>query len=307
MHLSEGVLPFSHSITWSVIAIPTLLWSIRGEQVERQNETNPVPIMAAVTSILFAATLLPIPVPIVGATSHICLTPLFALIVGIRRIVWPTFFVLLLQAMFFAHGGITTLGINTLTLGVVGPLVTLVIWWASKKVDLNNAFTLALACALGGLSVYVTDALVLAVALSDLASPMTTFISVTAGFAPVQVPLVFLEAFISVKIVQTVSSRRADLLPFDLKNIGNFNPPLGHMVIVLATFFLTACDYRGIDDSVFGATTEKLGRPPTDGFIDFSQGEVGLAFSILILFAMGFFAGRTWERLFSRGQDALSR
>ena len=45
--------------------------------------------------------------------------------------------------MFFAHGGITTLGINTLTLGVVGPLVTLVIWWASKKMDLKNAFTLA--------------------------------------------------------------------------------------------------------------------------------------------------------------------
>ena len=36
-----------------------------------------------------------------------------------------TFFVLLLQALFFAHGGLTTLGVNTLTLGVLGPIVTI--------------------------------------------------------------------------------------------------------------------------------------------------------------------------------------
>ena len=29
--------------------------------------------------------------------------------------------VLLLQALFFAHGGITTLGVNTITLGLIGP------------------------------------------------------------------------------------------------------------------------------------------------------------------------------------------
>ena len=49
-------------------------------------------MIAAVTSVLFAATLLPLPVPVVGATSHICLTPLFALIVGVRRVVCTDFY-----------------------------------------------------------------------------------------------------------------------------------------------------------------------------------------------------------------------
>ena len=211
MHLAEGMLPASQVIGSSAVALPILIWSIRGEQLERRNNPMSSVLMASVTSVLFAATLLPLPVPIVGATSHICLTPLFALIVGVRRIVWPTFFVLLLQALFFAHGGITTLAINLLTLGFIGPLCSVGLWTLLRKIGFNNAIGLGLACGLGGLSVYVTDALVLGAALADAVEPINTFITVLFGFAPVQVPLSILEAVVSVKIVQMIAERRADL------------------------------------------------------------------------------------------------
>ena len=126
--------------------------------------------MAGATSLLFAGTLLPLPVPVVGATSHICLTPVLALVVGVRRIVWPTFFVLLLQAVFFAHGGLTTLGVNLLTLGLVGPLTAVGLLALLRRLGADGAFPLALACGVGGLSVYVADAVVLAVALSDVSA-----------------------------------------------------------------------------------------------------------------------------------------
>ena len=47
--------------------------------------------------------------------------------------------------------------------------------------------------------------------------------------------------------------------------------------------------------------------PPTESIVDLSQGEVGLAMSILILFGLGFLAGRTWERYLAGGHDALPR
>ena len=202
MHLAEGTLPLSQAIGWSVVAVPTLVWSIRGESVKRREDSQSSVVIAGVTSILFAATLLPLPVPVIGATSHICLTPLFALIVGLRRIVWPTFFILLLQAIFFAHGGLTTLGVNTLTLGFLGPSVTIFLWSLFRKFSVGNFVALGLACGVGGLSVYIMDALVLGLALSDVVEPMTTFFGVLVGFAPVQIPLSLLEAFVSVKIVQ---------------------------------------------------------------------------------------------------------
>ena len=92
MHLAEGVLPLGQAVAWSALAAPTVYWSLRREQRTRRNTPSSSVVMAGATSLLFAGTLLPLPVPVVGATSHICLTPVLALVVGVRRIVWPTFF-----------------------------------------------------------------------------------------------------------------------------------------------------------------------------------------------------------------------
>ena len=157
-----------------------------------------------VTSLLFAATLLPLPVPVVGATSHICPTPVLALVVGVRRIVWPTFFVLLLQAVFFAHG-LTTLGINTLTLGLLGPLITVGLWRVLRKLGAGRALPLHAAPAVCA-STWQTPRCSLP--RSQRAPMAATFTGVLLGFAPVQVPLAVLEAAAAVGIVRLLATRR---------------------------------------------------------------------------------------------------
>ena len=307
MHLAEGVLPLGQGLAWSAAAAPAVYWSLRGEQRTRRDTPSSSIVMAGATSLLFAGTLLPLPVPVVGATSHICLTPVLALVVGVRRIVWPTFFVLLLQAVFFAHGGLTTLGVNTLTLGLLGPLVTVGLRALLQRLGVDGALLLALACGAGSLSVYVADAAVLAVALSDAAAPATTFGAVLIGFAPVQVPLAVLEAVASVGIVRLLATRRPDLLPNSLRRSRTVSAPVAPVTPALLVIGLSGCAWEGIDGSVFGATAESAGRPPTGSILDLSQGEIGLAMSILILFGMGFVAGRAWEWVLGRGRDAPPR
>lgn len=307
MHLSEGILPLDQALVWSAVTVPALVWSVRGEVIARKQEPSSAVLMAGATSLLFAGTLMPLPVPVVGATSHICLTPLLALLVGVRRILWPTFFVLLLHALFFAHGGITTLGVNTLTLGLVGPLITVGAWNALRRMGADGSVGFGLACFLGGMSVYVTDALVLAAALADTAEPATTFGVVLLGFAPVQIPLSVLEAVVSIYILQALVARRASLVPPVLRNLRA--PKQGAMTALLAlmSFGVSGCDYEGIDGSIFGAEAERAGRPPVDSMLDFSQGEFGLAMTVTILFGLGFVAGRSWERLSGEESDALPR
>ena len=307
MHLAEGVLPLSQAVGWSALAAPTVYWSLRGEQRTRRDTPSSSVVMAGATSLLFAGTLLPLPVPVVGATSHICLTPVLALVVGVRRIVWPTFFVLLLQAVFFAHGGLTTLGVNMLTLGLLGPLTTVGLWALLERLGVDGALRVALACGVGGLSVYVADAAVLAVALSDVAAPATTFGAVLIGFAPVQIPLAVLEAVASVGIVRLLATRRPDLLPNSLRRLRTVSTPVSPVLLSLLVVGLSGCAYKGIDGTVFGATAEAAGRPPTESIFDLSQGEIGLAMSILILFGMGFIAGRAWEWVLGRRRDAPPR
>ncbi len=307
MHLAEGMLPLTQALGWSAVAVPIALWSIRGEQRARREADASTVLMGGVTSVLFAATLLPLPVPVLGATSHICLTPVFALIVGARRIVWPTLFVLLLQALFFAHGGLTTLGINTLTLGVLGPLITIGLWTLLRRVGANNALGLAVACCAGDLGVYLADALVLAMALSEVATPMTTFTGVLLGFAPVQVPLAILEAAVSVGIVRLLARRRPDLLPESLRSLRKAPVAGASALFMLLAVGLIGCDYEGIDGSVFGAAAEAVGRAPTDSLVDLSQGELGLAMTIIVLFGLGFTAGRSWERVLGAESGAPPR
>ncbi len=304
MHLAEGVLPLGQAIGWSVAAAPVVAWSIRGAQAE----TAPAPVaMAGATSLLFAATLLPLPVPVVGATSHICLTPVLALIVGVRHIVWPTFFVLVLQAIFFAHGGLTTLGVNTLTLGVLGPWAAVGLWTLMQRLGVSNGIGVALACGLADLSVYMADAVVLALGLSSAVAPATTFTAVLLGFAPVQVPLALLEAFASVGIVRLLVARRPDLLPESLRLLRKSPLARASAMVLLLSIGLVGCSYEGIDGTVFGAIAETAGRPPTGSLVDLSQGELGLAMTILILFGLGFVAGRAWERVLGGQRDAHQR
>jgi cobalt/nickel transport system permease protein len=308
MHLAEGTLPLTQGLGWTVAAAPVLVWSLQGERRALQKEDASTSLMGGVVSLLFAATLLPLPVPVLGATSHICLTPVLALVVGVRRMVWPTFFVLLMQAVFFAHGGLTTLGVNTLTLGFLGPLVTVSLWGLATKVGARNALGLAVACGVGGLGVYVTDALVLAAALSDTAAPMTTFTGVLLGFAPVQGPLAVLEAAASVGIIRLLATRRPDLIPSGLHALAKVPTSIAAVLVcgVLGSG-LWGCGYEGIDGTVFGSTAEAAGRTPTDSLLDLSQGELGLAMTIVILFGLGFVAGRSWERTLGDEQDALPR
>ena len=125
MHLSEGILPLKHAVASSCLVSPFLIDGYRSHKrlQSLDSESAQKPFLNMAIAICFAMTLLPIPVPVVGASSHMCATPLLALVLGPRLAVLPAFGILLLQALFFffAHGGISTLGANVLTLGVVGP------------------------------------------------------------------------------------------------------------------------------------------------------------------------------------------
>jgi cobalt/nickel transport system permease protein len=312
MHLAEGTLPIAHATVGWALTVPALAWSLAGVRTggdaEYATGRGAPRLLPAATSLLFAATLLPLPVPVLGATSHICLTPVLALLLGLRAVVWPTFFVLGLQALFFAHGGLTTLGVNTLSLGMVGPVVAVGCAGLLRLAGAPAAITVGVACGLADLAVYVADAAVLGVALADVAAPVDTFSAVVVGFAPVQVPLAVMEGVISVALVRLLVRRKPALLPLWLAGTTRRLPPssLTGAVLVLVALLTSGCGYEGIDGTVFGAVAAGAGQPPTDSVVDWSGGELGLAARLAVPFLFGFVAGRAWERL-GVEEDAPSR
>ena len=116
MHISEGVL------SGQVLAAGAAL-STAGVAVGLKRTSNEqIPEVAILASAFFVASLIHVPL---GPTSvHLILNGLVGLILG-----WATFPAilvgLLLQALLFQFGGLTTLGVNTFNMAFPG----IVCWW----------------------------------------------------------------------------------------------------------------------------------------------------------------------------------
>lgn len=262
MHIAEGILPLEQALLWSVLAAPCVAWGLQESRaVLNEGSAEQRALLALSGALTFALTLFPLPVPVVGATSHLCATPVLGLLLGPSRVIFPTFLVLLVQALFFAHGGLTTLGANTLTLGVLGPFSALGLLKLCRGLRLSRGLRVALACGLADVLVYTADAGLVGLSLDSSRSWLQWAGFILLGFAPVQLPLAVLEAGVSAALVHTLEQRREALLPSYLRVQGGLGLLLG-LTLTLTPFlpgeafaqYLHARKLRGQkhDNSVFG-------------------------------------------------------
>lgn len=131
MHISDGVLP-------PEVWIPSL--AVAGVGVTyilaRKTEVEEIPKLSLVTAAVFVASLVHIPA---GPTSvHFILSGLAGIILGWRAL--PAICVaLILQAFLFQHGGITTLGVNTLIMGLPA-LAAYGVFWSGTRLEFRQKY-----------------------------------------------------------------------------------------------------------------------------------------------------------------------
>lgn len=295
MHIAEGILPATHAAATWTLALPAVAWSLRWTRCKDPDERRHRLTLASMsTALIFATTLLPIPVPVAGVTSHLCATPLLALVMGPRAIAFPAFLSLAVQALFLGHGGITTLGANLLTLGVVGPVTAWAIARMLRGLRAPAAIAVLVACAIGELAVYAADAALLGVALSASTPFLRVFATVLVGFAPVQIPLAALEGTISAFTLGYLAKRQAHLVP------GWLHVVRGALPFALLAMLATgqaACGPapRGADEAILDHVAAQAGRPPAPWFAP--GDERMLAFGCAGSFAAGVVVTRLWTRL----------
>jgi len=110
VHIADGYIESA-----SVLAGGALLAAAGVTIGLRKTNYDRLPQVAVLTATFFVASL--IRVPVGAASAHLLLVGLVGLILGWAA--FPALFVaLLLQAVFFGHGGLTTLGVNTLNMAL---------------------------------------------------------------------------------------------------------------------------------------------------------------------------------------------
>jgi len=115
IHLPDGVLPVWLWISGFIVAI--LVGTILFRLIKKEELTRRLPLLGMMAAVMVLGAA----VEIVPIAYHVNLTVISGILLGPSLIFLATFIVNLILAL-FGHGGITVIGLNTLTLSIEGVL-----------------------------------------------------------------------------------------------------------------------------------------------------------------------------------------
>jgi cobalt/nickel transport system permease protein len=212
MHISEGILPASWAVLWYAVAVPFVVLGLR--ELQRRSEQSPYfkPLVGLVGAAVFLISCMPIPVPSAGTCSHPAGTGLAAILIGPGLTVVVASIALTLQALFLAHGGLTTLGANIVAMGVAGTYVGYGAYWIIRRLGLPWVMAAFLAGLLSDWATYAMTSIELAAALHGGGSFSGMLSLILIAFIPTQLPLGILEGIICAGALRFVRSRKPELL-----------------------------------------------------------------------------------------------
>jgi len=206
MHIMEGFLPAIWCIVWFALSIPVVVYGVykMNKIVKEKRET--LPVLAVAGAFIFVLSSLKMP-SVTGSCSHPTGTGIGAIIFGPAITAVLSTIVLIFQALFLAHGGLTTLGANVFSMGIVGPVMSYLIYKVGMKAKINFYFIVFLAAAFGDWATYIVTSTQLALAFPaggvlTFGSFFSSFGKFAAIFAITQVPLAIIEGAVSALTLQ---------------------------------------------------------------------------------------------------------
>ena len=120
MHIPDGYLSPSTCAVLYGTAMP--FWYVAFARVKRLLNTRLVPLLAVVSAFCFVIMMFNVPLP-GGTTGHAVGVGAATVVLGPWASMLAVSIALLIQAVFFGDGGITTLGANCFNMAIAGSLV----------------------------------------------------------------------------------------------------------------------------------------------------------------------------------------
>lgn len=207
MHIMEGFLPPYWALSWWVLFIPFLILGLRrlGEIVH--DDSHQKVLLALCAAFIFVLSALKMP-SVTGSCSHPTGVGLAIIMFGFRIVSVLGGIALLFQALLLAHGGLTTLGANGMSMAVLGPLVGYLVWVAANRLNLRRDVAVFLCAFAADLFTYAVTSLQLGLAFPDpqtgIAGASLKFLGI---FCLTQVPIAIAEGLLTVLIYDQLTKR----------------------------------------------------------------------------------------------------
>ena len=212
MHISEGILPFGWAAAWFAVAVPFVALGLKQLNKLAKDDLSVKPLVGLMAAVVFIISCMPIPVPTAGTCSHPCGTGIAAILVGPLVSIVVTGVALLIQALFLAHGGLSTWGADVVSMGVVGSFAGWLVFRGFRRLGANLGVAGFAAGLLADWATYATTSVVLAAGIRGDAPFMPLFWKIIIAFIPTQLPLGILEGAMTAGMVVLLHRKRPDLL-----------------------------------------------------------------------------------------------
>lgn len=313
MHISEGILPFEWAGLWYLVALPFLIKGIF--DIKKKSKITPSfkPLLGLMGAVVFIISCMPVPVLTAGTCSHPAGTGISAILIGPIMSIFVTSIALLIQALFLAHGGITTWGADIVSMGVAGSFAAYIAFRILRKFKTSLFISGFVAGLLADWATYATTSFELAQALHGSKPMFPLFMTILVAFIPTQLPLGILEGVLTGGMIVFVYKRRPDILA-SLGVIRESAKPIiknGAKIIFILLISLSLTGHfafaqnkwGGVDESVVEKVAEEHGRTAWTPFINTGQGDLLLFVFLLAGTVGGFVLGFFWRKLFIEKED----
>jgi len=204
MHISEGFMPPMWCGVYFVLSAPFIIIGIKHIKKKTAKSRDLKMLLGLVAAYCFILSAMKLP-SVTGSSSHPTGTGLSAMLFGPFVTAVIALLVLTFQAILLAHGGITTLGANVFSMGIVGPIVSFLVFKIVK--NKNKKLAIFLAAMIGDLTTYLTTSVQLALAFpAHIGGVLASFIKFVSIFAITQIPLAVVEGIVTVMIFGFIES-----------------------------------------------------------------------------------------------------
>jgi cobalt/nickel transport system permease protein len=212
MHIAEGILPLPWAALWFALAFPFVALGLRRLNELSRDDLSIKPLVGLMAAVIFIISCMPIPVPTAGTCSHPCGTAISAILLGPFVSVVISTAALLIQALLMAHGGLSTLGADVFSMGVVGSFVGYGVFQGLRKMGAGLGVAGFIAGMLTDWATYLTTSVELASGIRGSEPFLPLFTKILLAFVPTQLPLGILEGAMTAGMVVLLYNRRPDLL-----------------------------------------------------------------------------------------------
>jgi cobalt/nickel transport system permease protein len=229
MHMADALLSPAVGGAMGVVAAAAIAWCSR--EVRRAGNDRLVPLMGVLGAFLFAAQMINFSIPGTGSSGHLGGGLLLAILLGPEAAFLVVASVLIVQALFFADGGLLALGCNIFNLGFLPVFVGYPLYRAiaGESTTPARSSAAALLAAIVSLQLGAMAVVAQTVASGISALPLATF---ALFMLPIHLAIGLVEGLVTAAIVSFVRTARPALLARTPDSVRG--PAVGFLAATLA-------------------------------------------------------------------------